>query len=91
MENCIARQTTQVPICERHGRPVSRHRRYRRGSPGRDGAGFGVYVRPPQLAAFFTSAVLLGVVARLMPVAAAQSASTENAGLMGFPAFSTSH
>jgi hypothetical protein len=59
MENRIARQTTQVPICRRHGWPVSRHRRYRRGSPGRDGAGFGVYVRPPQLAAFFTSAVLL--------------------------------
>ena len=58
MENRIARQTTQVPICGRHGWPVSRHRHYRRGSPGRDGTSFGVYVTPPQLAASFISQAL---------------------------------
>ena len=44
-ENRDVRQAVQIPEGERHGRPLSRCRRYRLKRPSRDGGGDRVYVR----------------------------------------------
>ena len=92
IERCNAQQTDQVEIGERYGRPLSRHRCYRRKRLGRDGPSCRVYGRWPVLIPLATGQTLTASRlsshwrgSRLFPFLSLSDSKAQKSSFDGFP------